>query len=182
MSEHFTRSRVHEEIQKTLVAVSTELDRLHEDYACIVHCMQPRRSGFYRALESEFQVQVIVCGGDTVKAVITRIALGLPGVIVIQNYNVVTDLFGRVGQQAVAGLYAVKSSALGPLLDLAKQDATNLANLVCDDSSHFFYQVDEDAATADGLSLEIVSLGTDCPSSLKAAIATSATTPSRPLN
>jgi hypothetical protein len=171
MSYNFTRYRLHEDIHKTLVTVSTDLEQLQEDYACVVHCIQQRRANFYSTLESEFQVQVITCSGNTVKAAIAKLMLGFPAVIVIRDYSRIADLFGRVGEQAIAGLYAVKKATLGNWLNLATQDAKNLENLIRNDSSHFIYQVDEDAAMHDGLSLEIVSIGADCPSSIKTTMA-----------
>jgi hypothetical protein len=171
MNTQMTRARTHEQVRASLLAMSRELDDLGGSYACVLHCMQPHRNGYYAQLEKEFGVRILRCSqGEGVRATVFEVALGASGVMVVKDYGLLQPLFLRISEQAFAALYVIKSSDLESVLVAAQRDASRLPNAVEASSAYLVYQVDEDSATDEKVVVEMISVAADCPRSLKEAL------------
>jgi hypothetical protein len=168
--DQFERSRAHAEVQASLLSIQQVLHQLGDQQACVLHCMQPHRPDFYRRLEHEFGVLVQTDQQRVgLRAAITK-ALGLSALIVLNRYEELPTLFFRISEQATAALYVVARSTTEALPEMAQLNASEIVAEIKRDPTHLMYQVDEDAATADGRMVEVVSAGPDCPQALKEAV------------
>jgi hypothetical protein len=171
IQDQVVRSRAHADIEVSLVAIRQALEQFGDLQACILHCMQPHRPDFYRRIEQDFGVRVRTNqqrSGFT--AAVGKAALGLPALIVLTQYEELPRLFSRISEQAVAALYVVPMSTEELLAKLAHLSASAITAEIKGAPAHFLYQVDEDAVTTDGRTVEVISTGPDCPQALKAAI------------
>lgn len=160
--------RTHNEIYSSLRLISQAMYCLDDQYVCVLHCMQQRRSKFYEEIKEEFSVRIFPCKhGGGIKANIAQAVVGYSALIVVDQFEILPPLFLRVAEQAMASIYVVQKSTLASTLNLLGQlSATEIFNRILQDPMHFLYQVDEDSATEDGLVVEIVGTGEKCPRAL----------------
>jgi hypothetical protein len=170
MSTLITRSRSYEDIRNSLSLLARVLAQSSEHFSCIVHCMQPHRGKFYVQLRHEFGVEVLLCSGDGILAKLGKSAMGVAALIPVDRHDLLQSLFLRVSEQATAALYVVSKSVFKNLNELARCSNSERASMIRGDPRHFWYQVDEDSATIDGLVLEIIDAGPECSHDLLQAI------------
>lgn len=171
MSMRVTRLATHEEITSSLTGIASALDRLAPDFWCVVHSMQPRRAGYYASLEKEFQIKVLSCSSSSSRrGLFVDRMLGRPGIVVLKDPHKLSRLFLRVAEQGMAGLYVGSGASLDELWTTVRPNNVQLLDAVQDDSTHLTYQLDEDAASEDGLVPEIISVGDKCPPILSSAL------------
>lgn len=172
MNNQLVRSRKHEDVYIVLLRIAHTLDELADEQACVLHCLQPHRSGFYRRLEREFGVRAIPCHprGGGLKLLFSRIVLGASALIVVHLYEKLPALFLRIGEQSMVGLYSTNISTLASVSSLAQLNTSDILAAIKENRSHLVYQVDEDAAAGDGLVTELISVGPDCPKVLKDSV------------
>ena len=167
MNTNLSRSRTYDEIRITVTAIAEQLTVLSGDYYCVIHSIQQHRHSYYQKLEGEFRVPVLLCGQSKgLKAALSKSILGSSAMILLKDYDLLSPIFFRISEQALAAIYAVRKRNALTLTDLAQLDSLNLVSAVRRDTSHFSYQVDEDAADSSGLIPEVISMGSDCARSL----------------
>ena len=168
MNREQIRSSELENVREVLLLITQALKGLGDQNACILHCKQPHRSSFFHQIELEFGVSALLCyQGDGIKAMIKKIMLGVSALIVLNNYDEITSLFVRIGEQSMAALYVVNKSTLEVVPNLLQMSTSEILNVIKEDSANFVYQVDEDSAGEDGKVHEYFSFGSECPNVLK---------------
>ncbi|MRR59446.1 MAG: hypothetical protein EG824_14750 [Deltaproteobacteria bacterium] len=172
MKTELVRSRNLERVHDALLAIARALADFGDQEVCILHCMQPHRSNFYRQLEQDFGVSTLLCHPHKgFKAAFERILLGSSALIVIDRYDQLPSLFSRIGEQTIAALYLVDKSVCSTIPNLSRLNASEIVALIMEFPTHLVFKVDEDSAGEDGQVLEYLSIGEDCPQVLKEAVA-----------
>jgi hypothetical protein len=173
--DQLIKSRAHDEIRASLLSIQKVLRQLGDLQVCVLHCMQPHRLDFYERLEREFDVRVHIEKRRVgLRAFLSRVAFGPSALVVLSRYEELSTLFLRISEQAMAALYVVPKSILEALPEMARLSPLEVSAEMKRFPTHLLYQVDEDAAGVDGRTIEIVSVGPDCPQLLKEAVGISA--------
>ena len=158
-----TRERSYDQMQMSIELLAKCYERLNSTLGCFVHCMQFHPRKYYEEIKKNFDVEIIklIPRKRSVREKICNSILGYPAMIIVKTPAQILEVFPKIIEQAMGGIYFFNSNNLQEFIAYAREDLEIFHAKIEVDPSHVKFVVDEDSSSTDSV-IEILNFGSAC--------------------